>query len=113
VSSYAEMAAVFPDLFATTDVAKALLRRERETGVKPYRIYTIGIDTSFGRRLFVKRQYNGPRRLRPFVPARFRRAGSRGPAGWLLFDPERFPDPAALLRDRLGCEVTILPNIED
>jgi hypothetical protein len=113
VSSYAEMAALFPDLFETTDVAKALLRRERETGVKSYRVYLIGIDTSFGPRLFVKRQYNGPRRLRSFVAAQFRRVGSRGPAGWLLFDPERFPDPAALLREKLGCEVRVLPDGED
>jgi hypothetical protein len=113
VSSHAEMAALFPDLFATPLAAKMAVHHERETGFKPYRLYTIGLETSFGRRLFVKRQYNGPRRLRPFVAVRFRRAGSRGPAGWLLFDPERFPDPAALLRERLGCEVTILPDIED
>ncbi len=87
--------------------------RERESGNAAYSIYSIGSVTTFGRRAFVARPDGVFRVLRALAAARFRRAGSRGFPGWLLFDPERFPDPAALLRERLGCEVTILPDTED
>jgi hypothetical protein len=113
VSSHAEAAALFPDLFGNAAAAKTAMARERETGNEAYRVSLIEVVTSFGPRLFVKRQYLGPRRLRSFVAARFRRAGSRGPAGWLIFDPEQFPDPAVLLRAKLGCAATILPGDDD
>ena len=48
--------------------------------------------------------------MRGFLSLAYRRAGSRGPAGRLLYDPARI-DPAAWLAERIG-EVTILGEAE-
>ena len=47
--------------------------------------------------------------LPDFRMVNYRRSGSRGPAGRLLYDSRRIPDPAGWLRERLG-EVEILKS---
>jgi hypothetical protein len=86
--SYADIADCYPDLFVSRDAAKmALLRENPEQTPIEYILY---------RRLF---------RV-SWQEISYRRAGARGPAGRLLYDPDRI-DPTSWLPERLG-EVTLL-----
>jgi putative DNA primase/helicase len=95
---YKDMAAAYPDLFESQAAAKKAMQREMaewlkrqpqtqnrgQTPIESY--YLIGVC---------------PR----FSLITYRRPGSRGPAGRLLFDPERI-DPTAWLAEHLGATVT-------
>jgi hypothetical protein len=117
LQSHADMAVAYPDLFSSLDSAKWKMAADRarweKTGVDSLKVFLIGIHTSFGRRLFFDKPAGSYRESTPVSQIRYRRAGSRGPAAWGLYDPKRIPDPAAWLSERLGCEVTILPDIDD
>jgi len=85
---YRDMADAYPDLFPTRDTAKMAIRRENpeQTSIKsiPYR------------------------RMFRVSAVRYRRAGSRGPAGTLFYDPTRI-DPLTWLTEHLSA-ATLLPN---
>jgi putative DNA primase/helicase len=82
--NYADMAMAYPDLFESRDAAqKTLIREKPRTNV--YNIESYFIDVCPG-----------------FLELAYRRAGSRGPAGRLLYDPEIIKDPAAWLAEKLG-----------
>jgi hypothetical protein len=84
--SYAGMAVCHPDLFPSAGAAEQALRRENplQTPIEEY-LY-IGV-------------------CRGFLSATYRKDGTRGPAGRLLYDPRRV-EPAAWLTERLG-DVTV------
>ena len=79
--THADMAACYPDLFRSAEAA-----RERGGGGNSGKT-SIGIPYR--------------RNTRVFGEALYRRPGSRGPAGRLLYDPARI-DPATWLAGRLG-----------
>jgi hypothetical protein len=84
---YADMAAAHRDLFITAGAAEQALRRENplQTSI---RIFLIDV-------------------CKGFLVCQYRKRGSRGPPGRLLYDPARI-DPRAWLTERLG-EVIVLP----
>jgi hypothetical protein len=88
--SYRDMAAAYPELFDSREVAKNALEREN-WGQTPIEEYLIGVCPQF-------------------LSIAYRRTGSRGPASRLLYDPPRI-DSAAWLAERIG-DVTILGEAE-
>jgi hypothetical protein len=115
LQSYPDMT-LYRDLFPSENAAQAAMKRDRERwrkrGVNSLLVFLQGIDTPFGRQLFLVKAAGSYRELTPLSQVRYRRAGSRGAAPWALYNPERVPDLAEWFRER-GCEVTILPDIED
>jgi putative DNA primase/helicase len=80
-TSYGDMARAYPDLFPSGDAARMALRRENpEQTLISYILYKALFGVSS-------------------IP--YRRAGSRGPAGQLLFDPARI-NPVEWLTSHLG-----------
>ena len=88
--NYRDMAAAYPDLFASPESARKALDRETP-GQTPNRDFLLGICVGF-------------------LSLPYRRTGSRGLKTLLLFDPAKI-DPAAWLAEKLG-EVTILGDPE-
>lgn len=97
-----DMAAAYPDLFKDRKAAEYTINREaaewmRSEGVgqnhpkMPIQLYYLISVLGW------------------FSSVAYRRAGSRGPVGRLLYDPERI-DPAAWLSERLGA--TVCPTAE-
>jgi putative DNA primase/helicase len=114
LTSYPDMAAAYPDLFSSENAAKAKMAADREgwkkRGVDSYKVFLIGIDTPFGPQVFLAKPAGSYRESTPFKLICYRRAGSRGLPAWGLYDPKRIPDPAEWLRERLECEVVMLPT---
>jgi putative DNA primase/helicase len=85
---YSDMAAAYPDLFDSRDAAKMAITRENPEQTPIAKdTYLLGVCSGFSSALY-------------------RRAGSRGPAGRLLYDAARI-DPLAWLSAKLG-EVVML-----
>ena len=84
--SYADMATAYPDLFPSAGAAEQGLRRQNPLQT-PIELYLIGV-------------------CRGFLSVTYRRAGTRGPAGRLLYDALRV-DSTAWLSAKLG-NVTVL-----
>ena len=84
---YRDMAEAYPDLFPSRDAAKMAIRRTNQE------------QTSIASLLY--------RRMFRVSGVGYRRTGSRGPAGKLLYDPIRI-NPLRWLTDRFG-GVTLLP----
>jgi putative DNA primase/helicase len=82
---YADMATAYPDLFSSAEAARKALFRENP-GQMPTEEYLIGVCPGF-------------------LSVSYRRAGSRGPAGRLLYAGRI--DPLAWLKDRLGDVVVV------
>jgi putative DNA primase/helicase len=85
-TTYGDMALAFPNLFPSREAAKKAVGRE-----------------NWGQTLI---GYISHKELSPVSAIHYRRAGSRGPAGKLLFDPTRI-NPVEWLNDHLG-PVTVL-----
>ena len=85
--SYADMAAAYPDLFASRAAAKMALTRENPEQM-PIEKYLIGVCSGFS-------------------AIGYRREGARGPAGKLLYDATRI-EPVAWLTERIGAVVVVL-----
>jgi putative DNA primase/helicase len=85
-STYADMAAAYPDLFPSGDAARMAINRgnPEQTPIE----YLIGVCSGFS-------------------PRQYRRKGARGPWSTLFYDPARV-DPLPWLTARLGA-VTLLP----
>jgi hypothetical protein len=80
------MATAYPDLFDSAEAARKAIKRENP-GQTPNELdYLMSVCPGF-------------------QSIAYRRPGSRGPAGRLLYDPERI-DPEAWLAERLGATVT-------
>jgi putative DNA primase/helicase len=84
----ADMALAYPDLFPSRSAAHMALTRENLSQT-PIDTFLIGVCDRF-------------------LAVTYRRRGTRGPAGRLLYDPA-LTNPVAWLRDRLGAEVTAWP----
>ncbi len=96
-STHADQFACYPDLFKNAKAAEDAARRDRRNPPKTP----------------IEESYIG--KFGGFLSVAYRKRGSRGPAGRLLFDPARI-DPAAWLAAKLGVEVTLLDTprpIED
>jgi putative DNA primase/helicase len=87
---YADMAAAYPDLFTTAAAAEQALRRENPLQTS---IRNLLIDVCRG-----------------FLVCQYRKRGSRGPPGRLLYDSARI-DPQSWLTERLG-DVIVQPAAE-
>jgi putative DNA primase/helicase len=86
---YRDMAAAYPDLFDSAEAARKAIKRENP-GQTPIKIgYLINVCPGF-------------------QSISYRRPGSRGPAGRLLYDPARI-EPTAWLAEHLGATVTTEP----
>jgi putative DNA primase/helicase len=86
--SYGDMALAYKDLFPSAEAARKALKRETQDKSLIGYIYHI-------------------RRLSGVSAISYRRTGSRGPAGKLLFDPARF-DPVEWLNSSQLAPVTVL-----
>jgi putative DNA primase/helicase len=92
--SHRDMHAAYPDLFTSHRAAETAMQREaakwaeeRNPTQTPIEYnYLIGVCVGYS-------------------SVTYRKAGSRGPAGRLLYDPERI-DPSAWLAEHLGATVT-------
>jgi hypothetical protein len=80
------MASAYPDLFDSAEAARKALKRQNPGQTPIEYISLIGVCPGF-------------------LSVAYRRPGSRGPAGRLLYDPERI-DPSAWLAEHLGATVT-------
>jgi putative DNA primase/helicase len=84
--SYKDMASAYPDLFDSAEAARKALKRQNPGQTPIEYIFLIGVCPGF-------------------LSVAYRRPSSRGPAGRLLYDPERI-DPTEWLAERLGATVT-------
>jgi putative DNA primase/helicase len=114
--SYTDKAACYPDLFVSAGAAEQAMRREgwEKTPYKSLlskkRAFPIGICRGFSPQpLSGADAAPSTAEFAGFLSVSYRRSGSRGPAARLAYDPQRIPDPAAWLRERLG-EVEILKS---
>jgi hypothetical protein len=86
--NYRDMSMACPDLFVNGEAARQALRRENPVQTPIiYSSYLIGVCTGFS-------------------SIAYRRPGSRGPAGRLLYDAERI-DPETWLAEPLGARVVL------
>jgi putative DNA primase/helicase len=83
--SYQDMASAYPDLFDSAEAARKALKRQNPGQTPIEYISFAGVCPGF-------------------LSVAYRRPGSRGPAGRLLYDPARI-DPAAWLAEHLGATV--------
>jgi len=89
---YRDMADAYSDLFQTRDAAKMAIRRENPEQVS--------IENLLYRKMF------------PVSAVAYRRIGSRGPAGKLLYDASQI-DPLRWLTERLGEVVLLAPEDDE
>lgn len=107
LSGHVEQAMMFPDLFSSAKAAEHALSRKNPPETPNY---GNGLDGSI--KTPPKRLIGKDLPIRSLGGVFFRRQGSRGPAGFLEFDPAKIPNPQAWLSDDRS-PVTILKTEDD
>jgi len=109
LSSYADMATAYPDLFKDAVAARnALAAERRRYGINSYKVFFIRINTISGPRLVPLKPTGSYREIIPYSPLKYRRTGAPGRAPTALFRDDI--DPAEQLQELLGCEVVLLEH---
>jgi putative DNA primase/helicase len=110
---HADMATAYPHLFVSAEAARKRLEREKDSsgGCKNPGQFRCPEARNPGqtsiRKIIINRHLSG---VSGVFAVHYRRSGSRGPAGELLYDPARI-DPLGWLTERLGPVALIGPAV--